>query len=109
MTRPTPEWLAEHEKYLASDAWAERRAAALLRDKGQCQAQLDGCTGRASQVHHLTYRHWRNEPLFDLASVCTRCHDQITRMDRGDFAMVTQREEEHEAFLRFWKAQTHHD
>jgi hypothetical protein len=40
------------------------------------------CRGRASQVHHLTYKHLRNEPLFELISVCVPCHDAITAMDR---------------------------
>ena len=45
-------------------------------------AMLAGCKRTASDVHHLTYAHWRNEPLFDLISVCRPCHEQITQMDR---------------------------
>jgi len=80
-TAPSPEWLAEHDRYLGSSAWDERRSAVLLRDKYHCLAALEHCTGKATQVHHLSYRHWRNEPLFDLVSVCWTCHETITRMD----------------------------
>jgi hypothetical protein len=43
MAEPDAEWLAEHERYLASTAWTLRRAAVLLRDKYVCQAGLDRC------------------------------------------------------------------
>lgn len=77
------EWFAEHSKYLASPEWEAKRRRVLERDKSLCQAGLWGCDGTAQQVHHLTYRHWRNEPLFDLISVCRSCHEEITQMDRA--------------------------
>ena len=102
---PSAEWLAEHDRYLASTAWSARRSAVLQRDKYQCQAQLDRCTHKASQVHHLSYRHWRNEPLFDLMSVCWVCHEEITRMERGELAaIVAEKESAHEQFQRMWDA-----
>jgi 5-methylcytosine-specific restriction endonuclease McrA len=108
MAEPDPEWLAQHERYLASSAWQLRRAAVLLRDKYLCQAGLDQCASKATQVHHLTYRHWRNEPLFDLMSVCGRCHDEITRMERGELAaIVADKEAAHERFQRMWNAAMH--
>lgn len=75
-------WWAEHDAYLNSDEWRRRRRERLAMDDGQCQARLPGCKRTASDVHHLTYAHWRNEPLFDLISVCRPCHEQITQMDR---------------------------
>jgi hypothetical protein len=75
-------WFEEHSEYLRSAAWKAKRVRVLARDKYRCQAGLIGCTVEASQVHHLTYAHWRNEPLFDLIAVCQECHIQITRMDR---------------------------
>lgn len=80
------QWFREHAAYLATPQWAERRRAVLARDKRQCRAGLEVCTGDATQVHHLTYRHWRCEPLFDLVSVCTPCHESITRLERGENA-----------------------
>lgn len=67
------QWFAEHTAYLATPEWAFRRGQVLNRDGYRCQARLKGCRGEATQVHHLTYRHWRNEPLFDLTSVCSTC------------------------------------
>lgn len=68
--------------YLDSPEWAERRRLVLDRDEHRCQARLEGCLGRASQVHHLTYAHCQLEPLFDLVAVCRLCHVTLTRMDR---------------------------
>lgn len=65
-------WLKEHTIYLASDEWKWRRQMVLERDNYLCQGCL---TNRATQVHHLTYKHWRNELLFELVSVCDGCHD----------------------------------
>lgn len=76
-------WFAEHSAYLNTPAWRRRRFAALARDQYICQAQLSGCTRDAEQVHHLTYRHWQNEPLFDLVSVCVSCHEAITASERA--------------------------
>jgi 5-methylcytosine-specific restriction endonuclease McrA len=71
-------WLREHNNYLKSFAWKEKRDEVLRRDNYTCMSCLKA---RATQVHHLTYKHWRNEPLFELISVCDECHEKITRMD----------------------------
>lgn len=73
-----------HQAYLLGEEWRRRRDLRLRHDRYECQARLDGCAGRATEVHHLTYRHWGNEPLFDLVSVCRSCHEQITEMERLD-------------------------
>jgi 5-methylcytosine-specific restriction endonuclease McrA len=76
----TEEWLATHRLYTKSPEWQARKASVLRRDGYVCQA----CgTNPATQVHHLTYRHWGHEPLFDLVAVCKPCHDRITEMDRS--------------------------
>jgi hypothetical protein len=72
----------EYNKYLKSDEWLAKRAVVLKRDKYICQSCL---TQKATQVHHLTYRHVYNEPLFDLVAVCKPCHDIITIMDRREW------------------------
>ncbi|MFA4900889.1 MAG: hypothetical protein WC563_15330 [Brevundimonas sp.] len=67
-------WLIEYNDYLASDVWAKRREAILKRDEGLCQ----GCLRRpATQVHHLTYAHWKNELAFELLSLCKLCHEKV--------------------------------
>lgn len=69
----------EYEKYLESKTWKKKRALVLERDNYTCQSCL---SSHAHQVHHLTYEHIYNEPLFDLVSVCMDCHRIITQMDR---------------------------
>mgnify|MGYP002392504925 CR=1 FL=1 len=64
----------QYGAYLASPAWAERRAKVLRRDGGICQACLER---RATDVHHLNYRRFGREPAFDLVAVCRQCHDEI--------------------------------
>lgn len=76
------EWWEHYTAYLRSPQWAERRRLVLERDRWRCTALLPGCTGRATEVHHVTYRHQAQEPLFELTSVCHACHEAITAMDR---------------------------
>lgn len=68
-----------HQDYLKTMAWQEKREEVLKRDDYLCQACLKK---RATQVHHLTYDHFGAEPLFDLISVCGECHQAITEMDQ---------------------------
>jgi hypothetical protein len=79
------EWFREHDAYLRTPAWASRRERILSRAGYRCEAAIAeaGCTGRATDVHHLTYDHWRAEPLFDLRALCRPCHEAITQMDRA--------------------------
>lgn len=78
------QWKVEATARYASAEWRAKRQAVLRRDAGRCQASFEICTRRATEVHHLTYRHWRNEPLFDLVAVCNSCHDLLTALDRSE-------------------------
>jgi len=80
------EWFAQHRAYLATPEWRNKRELVLARDHHVCHAVLIDCAGVASEVHHLTYRHWREEPLFDLESVCSSCHRKITFIERRERA-----------------------
>ena len=40
----------------SSRQWRRTRAAVLARDRYLCQLKLDGCTTRATQVHHVAGR-----------------------------------------------------
>jgi hypothetical protein len=63
---------AEYQEYLKTDAWRDKRAAVLERERGRCQ----GCRVEpAVVVHHLTYAHIRRELLFELVALCRRCHE----------------------------------
>lgn len=77
------DWWRWYTNYLKSPMWMTRRDVVLERDNYRCTAMLKGCQGRANQVHHLTYDHAGNEPLFELVSVCEGCHNQITEADRS--------------------------
>lgn len=70
----------EYHEYLQSPDWRRRRNKRLAMDGGRCQAQLDGCTGHATEVHHLSYD-LRPEPLFNLVSICRNCHEAVSEME----------------------------
>lgn len=78
------EWWRRYNVYLQSDAWKRRRRLALERAQFRCEAMLQCDGARATQVHHTSYKHLGQEPLFELRAVCTSCHDAITKADRGE-------------------------
>lgn len=70
----------EYNSYLNSDKWRQKRAAVLRRAAGVCE----GCGfAGAVEVHHKTYEHIFDEPLFDLVAICRKCHERVTEMDRA--------------------------
>jgi hypothetical protein len=64
----------EHDVYLASPEWRLKRKLVLDR----CAYVCEGC-GRQSaiEVHHRTYRFWKDEPLYDLVGLCRACHARL--------------------------------
>lgn len=69
-----------HSEYLASPAWAARRNLVMERSSGVCE----GCRkANATEVHHLSYRNWGAEFLFELVALCGPCHDRIHRLDEA--------------------------
>ena len=64
----------KYNEYLNSEKWKIKRKKVLERDNYLCQACL---TNRAEQIHHLTYNNIYDEPLYELISVCKRCHIKI--------------------------------
>lgn len=78
--------LPVYEKYLKSPEWKAKRKLVLERDKYKCLSCL---SAEATEVHHITYRHLGNEPLFELVSICRRYHQEIYHMDNNyDFKMI---------------------
>jgi hypothetical protein len=71
------EWWERYNEYLESPEWRRKLALVLERDYRRCQARLDGCSIYATQVHHLSYKHHFNEPLFELVAICQSCHEQL--------------------------------
>lgn len=68
----------KYNQYLNGNTWKDKRHRVLKRDDYLCQACL---RNNATEVHHKTYKHVFNEPLFELVAVCKSCHEKITRMD----------------------------
>jgi len=67
-------WWLWYTEYLKTPEWAAKRTACLRRDQYICQ----GCRERrATQAHHLTYKHVGAEFLFELTSLCIICHTRI--------------------------------
>jgi len=63
----------KYAAYLASDLWTRRRNKVMDRCGGVCE----GCmTNKATDVHHLTYRHVYNEFAFELVALCRSCHER---------------------------------
>lgn len=75
-------WFAQYDAYLKTDKWRRKRSARLSLDRHTCTAQVRCDGSPATEVHHVTYAHLGDEPLFDLRSVCHECHEAITEMDR---------------------------
>ena len=80
-SRQTDYW-DDYDEYLKSDKWQEITKIVLKRDNYICQSCL--CE-KATEVHHTEEKYRKNEPLFTLISVCSRCHRIITEIDRGNF------------------------
>lgn len=72
-------WKDDYERYLQTPKWKAKRDLVMRRACGICEACLEAS---ATEVHHTTYRHVGNEPLFELRAVCGDCHESITKMDR---------------------------
>lgn len=68
----------DYQMYLSTKEWADKRDAVLAR----CGHTCEGCrAAKATQVHHLTYRHIYNEMLFELVGLCRSCHEKIHELD----------------------------
>lgn len=67
-------WWAWYNAYLSSEAWRDRRRKVLSRANGRCEGCLDRT---ATQVHHTTYAHVGNEPLWELRAICDTCHEAL--------------------------------
>ncbi len=64
-------WDNYYPKYLASPAWKKKRGNVMSRDNSRC-----ACGAKAEHVHHKTYDNVGKEPLYDLVSLCEKCHDR---------------------------------
>lgn len=71
------QWFAEHDAYLKTPEWREKRRLVMQRCAGLCE----GCrSAPAEHVHHLSYDHWKNELLWELVGVCESCHHRAHKV-----------------------------
>lgn len=80
---PIPKAQERQSKAEFRNEYPTASADAAARSQGQCEARIEGCAGRATQVHHRGLRGWKgcNTPVLLLA-VCgngaaSGCHFQI--------------------------------
>jgi 5-methylcytosine-specific restriction endonuclease McrA len=60
-----------YDQYLKSTEWRDKSKRVIARAGGICE----GCLERkATQAHHISYRHIYNEFLWELRAVCEPCH-----------------------------------
>lgn len=78
--RKRNEMTEEYHQYLNTAEWHYKKEQVMKRDNNLCQACLEH---KATAVHHLTYKHVYNEPLFDLVAVCEHCHKKIHDIDEA--------------------------
>ena len=73
-----PRRLNAYQAHLRSDDWAAKRKEAIEAAGHKCQA----CGSRKPlQVHHMTYKRLKNEPLSDLRVLCADCHKNAHESD----------------------------
>jgi 5-methylcytosine-specific restriction endonuclease McrA len=73
-----PKRIDAYQAYLRSKAWAAKRNQAIDAAGHKCQT----CGSReALQVHHMTYKRLKNEPLSDLRVLCVDCHKNAHESD----------------------------
>jgi len=70
----------EYNKYMHSKKWQELRQEVFARDGSHCV--LCGSYKRI-QCHHNDYRHFGNERLDELTTLCASCHFVVTWMLRA--------------------------
>lgn len=72
--RSDNEEAAANDPYYSSPEWKELRQLVIARANGVCE----GCGKHAAtQVHHLHYRTFTREFLWDLRAVCRGCHERV--------------------------------
>ena len=67
---------SKHWQGGSTRAWRKVRAYVLRRDSFRCQVRMDGCTVRATCVHHLDGKALGDDPSRLVAS-CNSCNQAI--------------------------------
>lgn len=70
----------DYVRYIRSDAWKYKCELYWLKYGRWCKACKK--TDRL-HVHHMTYDHFKREPLTDLVGLCYACHREVHRLHRA--------------------------
>lgn len=73
----------------STPAWRRIRLAVLQRDGGCCQLKLDGCTTRATEVHHTRSRQVTGDDPAHLLASCRNCNQRVGDPTKADPAPST--------------------
>lgn len=65
-------------------AWRRKRLLVLERDGYRCQLKLEGCTGRATHVHHTVGREVSGDNIAHLVASCAACNLKVGDPRRHD-------------------------
>lgn len=66
----------QHRKYLNTDKWKSIRLKRLRLDHYQCQGCAEDVDERTANIHHLSYLHFGDEFLYELITLCRKCHSR---------------------------------
>lgn len=79
----------EYNRYIRSDEWQRKRQERLQLDWHRCK----NCGGKIGlEVHHKNYSGLRNEDVSGLATLCSECHDKVTKINRKKRKVVLDNE-----------------
>lgn len=78
---------SEYSSYIESSEWAKKRELIKQRDGYACWLCSCGIKalkkeGKWLEVHHLTYARLGHEYSMDLITLCSTCHDELTKLSR---------------------------
>ena len=75
----------KYEEYIQSKEWRAKKRERLVKDNFLCQ----DCRipNKALEVHHITYDRLGDEDIFDLVTLCRKCHIDIHQRN-GDDSVV---------------------
>lgn len=69
----------EYAEYLKSDAWKKKREQ-VIDERGEVCEICSKDVG-VFHIHHKSYRHFKQERMYELAVLCSGCHASVHGID----------------------------
>jgi hypothetical protein len=80
------------DPYYKTEEWHAKRRLVIERAGGLCE----GCgKNEAVQAHHLHYRTFKREFLWDLKAVCRECHERVHAIQKENKTAVVEQLKHH--------------